>query len=113
MRSPYLHLGCGRSWSRFDAVALDNSGDVVAAVEAERSNNDLLDAVPEDYDKLAAVDPEVAIWIVENRDGDHAVLNALNNPKDGVQKRAAMTSSSGVGCPVTLLAATGYERYVL
>jgi hypothetical protein len=71
---------------RYDAVALDSSGEIVAAVEAERTNHDLLDAVPEDYDKLAAVDPEAAIWIVENRNGAHAVLEALNNPNDNVQR---------------------------
>ncbi|QLD87057.1 DUF87 domain-containing protein [Natronomonas halophila] len=71
---------------RYDAVALDSSGEIVAAVEAERTNHDLLDAAPEDYDKLAAVDPEAAIWIVENRSGAHAVLEALNNPNDNVQR---------------------------
>jgi hypothetical protein len=71
---------------RYDAVALDRSGEIAAAVEAERTNHDLLDAAPEDFDKLAAVEPEAAIWIVENRSGAHAVLEALNKPNDNVQR---------------------------
>jgi hypothetical protein len=46
-------------------------------------NNDLAQAVPDDYDKLAAQDPEAAIWIVKNREAAHAILTALNTPPDG------------------------------
>lgn len=69
--------------SRLDAVGLDDNGDVVVAVEAERSNHDTLRAVPEDFDKMAAHEPEAAIWVVKNRDGAHDVLNALNDPPEG------------------------------
>ena len=61
---------------RLDAAAVDETGDVIAGLEAERMNNDLAQAVPDDYDKLAAQDPEAAIWIVKNRE-------ALNTPPDG------------------------------
>lgn len=68
---------------RLDAVGIDAAGDVLVTLEAERSNHDTLRAVPEDYDKMAALDPEAAIWLVENRDGAHDVLGALNDPPAG------------------------------
>jgi DNA helicase HerA-like ATPase len=68
---------------RLDAVGLDTDGNVVVAVEAERSNHDTLTAVPTDYDKMAELDPEAAVWIVKNREGAHEVLRALNEPADG------------------------------
>ena len=68
---------------RLDAAAVDESGDVVAALEAERINHDVTRAVPEDYDKLAAQEPEAAIWIVKNRAAAHEIVEALNTPPDG------------------------------
>lgn len=68
---------------RLDAAGLDEDDNVVVALEAERSNHDTLRAVPEDYDKMAALDPEAAIWVVKNRDGAHDVLDALNDPAEG------------------------------
>jgi hypothetical protein len=68
---------------RLDAAAVDETGDVVAGLEAERMNNDLAQAVPDDYDKLAAQDPVAAIWIVKNREAAHEILTALNTPPDG------------------------------
>lgn len=68
---------------RLDAAGLDGDGDVVVTVEAERSNNDTLRAVPEDYDKMAACEPDDAIWIVKNREMAHGVLDALNDPPTG------------------------------
>lgn len=68
---------------RLDAAGLDEDGNVVVALEAERSNHDTLRAVPDDYDKMAACDPEAAIWIVKNRDAAHDVLDALNDPPEG------------------------------
>lgn len=55
----------------------------MVALEAERSNHDLLRAVPEDYDKMAAHEPEAAIWLVKNREAAHDVLDALNDPPEG------------------------------
>nr|WP_321167052.1 hypothetical protein [Halorubrum sp. GN11GM_10-3_MGM] len=46
---------------RLDAAAVDEAGEVIAGLEAERMNNDLTQAVPEDYDKLAAQNPTAAI----------------------------------------------------
>ena len=68
---------------RLDAAAVDETGAVVAALEAERINNDASRAIPEDYDKLAAEEPNAAIWIVKNREAAHAVIEALNTPPDG------------------------------
>ena len=68
---------------RLDAAAVDETGGVVAGLEAERMNNDLARAVPDDYDKLAAQDPAAAIWIVKNREAAHEILSALNTPPDG------------------------------
>ncbi len=69
--------------NRLDAAGLDENGDVVVAVEAERSNHDTLRAVPDDFDKMAAHEPEAAIWVVKNRDGAHDALDALNDPPEG------------------------------
>lgn len=71
---PYYELDDGH---RLDVAGLDADGTVRAVVEAERTNHDILRAVPEDYDKMAALDPEDAIWIVRNRDAAHDVLEAL------------------------------------
>ncbi|TKX87206.1 hypothetical protein EXE43_04415 [Halorubrum sp. SS5] len=68
---------------RLDAAAVTETGDVVAGLEAERMNNDLARAVPDDYDKLAAQEPDAAIWIVKNREAAHKILTALNTPPDG------------------------------
>ncbi|WP_239640446.1 ATP-binding protein [Halogeometricum pallidum] len=75
----YYEVGEGR----LDAVGLDTNGDIVVALEAERSNHDTRRAVPEDFDKMAEHRPEASIWIVENRDGAHRVLSSLNEPSDG------------------------------
>ncbi|MFC4447485.1 type IV secretory system conjugative DNA transfer family protein [Halorussus aquaticus] len=77
---PYYELDDGH---RLDVAGLDADGNVQAVVEAERANHDILRAVPEDYDKMAAFDPEDAIWIVKNRDAAHDVLEALNEPPTG------------------------------
>ena len=55
------------------------------------SNHDTLRAVPDD-DKMAGVDSEAAIWIVENRDGSHDGLEALNEPANG-EPRVEKTDS--------------------
>ena len=68
---------------RLDAAAVDEAGDVVAALEAERINHDANRAIPDDYDKLAAETPRAAIWIVKNREAAHTVVEALNTPPDG------------------------------
>lgn len=77
--SPYHEVDGGR----LDVAGLNDDGEVVVAVEAERSNHDTRRAVPDDFDKMAAEDPDEAIWIVTNRDGAHDVVEALNDPPDG------------------------------
>ncbi|QLD88798.1 ATP-binding protein [Natronomonas salina] len=68
---------------RLDAVVVDSDGDVVVTLEAELSNHDTRRAVPADFDKMAACDPDHAIWVVKNRAGAHDVLQALNDPAEG------------------------------
>ncbi|WP_435066086.1 ATP-binding protein [Halobaculum sp. EA56] len=69
--------------TRLDAAGLDATGTVVIALEAERSNHDTREGVPADYDKMALLNPEEAIWIVPNRETGHEVLHALNDPLSG------------------------------
>jgi hypothetical protein len=68
---------------RLDVAVLDATGEIVIAAEAERSNNDTLRAVPADFDKMAACDPDQAIWVVEGRTEGHEVIRALHSPGDG------------------------------
>ncbi|WP_135303730.1 type IV secretory system conjugative DNA transfer family protein [Haloarcula amylovorans] len=68
---------------RIDAVGLDGEGRVVVTLEAERINHDLRRAVPEDYDKMAACDPDEAVWITMSHSEAHRVLRALNDPLEG------------------------------
>ncbi|WP_226022849.1 ATP-binding protein [Halomicrobium salinisoli] len=68
---------------RLDVAGLDGDGDVVVTVEVERVNNDIHRAVPDDYDKMAACDPDEAIWIVMSRKDGHEILSALNDPPEG------------------------------
>ncbi len=68
---------------RYDAVGLDGDGGVVVTLEAERVNGDVYTAVPEDYDKLAAPEPEAAIWVTVNGTAANEVLHVLNRPAHG------------------------------
>lgn len=80
---------------RLDIAGLDEQGEVVVAVEAERINNDVHRAVPDDYDKMAACDVAEAIWIVLTQSAGHEVLRALNDPPEGeprVEKTYAETT---------------------
>ncbi|WP_458189467.1 ATP-binding protein [Haladaptatus sp. NG-WS-4] len=86
---PYYELEDGH---RLDVAGLDEDGEIRVVVEAERVNHDVRRAVPEDYDKMAAFDPEDAIWIVKNRESAHDVLYALNEPPIG-QPRVQKTYS--------------------
>lgn len=85
-----------RYWSdgrnRLDAVALDDDGAVVAALEAELINNDVYSAVPADYDKMAAHEPAAALWLTKRRDDARRILAVLNDPADG-DVRVAKTYS--------------------
>ncbi len=72
-----------RYWSppdantRLDVVGLDATETVVIAVEVERPTNDLRTGVPDDYDAMAAVDPQAALWVVSNRKLGHRVVEVL------------------------------------
>jgi hypothetical protein len=68
---------------RLDIVGLDANGEIVLTIEAERINHDQYEAIPKDYDKMAACDPEDAIWVVFSRKDAHTVLSRLNAPADG------------------------------
>ena len=68
---------------RLDCVGLDVDGEIIVTVEAERVNHDIKRAVPEDFDKMAACEPEEVIWIVMSRQAGHDVLAALNDPPEG------------------------------
>jgi hypothetical protein len=63
---------------RLDVAGLDADGGVVVCVEVERVNNDLAEAAPADYEKMAACNPEEAIWVVMTQADGHAVLRTLN-----------------------------------
>jgi hypothetical protein len=68
---------------RLDLVGLNDSGAIRVTVEVERVNNDLAEAAPSDYDKMAACDPDEAIWVVMSNRDAHRIVSALNNPADG------------------------------
>jgi len=68
---------------RLDVVGVDASGEVVVALEAERINNDVAEAVVADFDKMAELQPAEAIWVVPSRSDGARILDALNEPSDG------------------------------
>ncbi|WP_312619046.1 TraM recognition domain-containing protein [Haloarcula sp. 1CSR25-25] len=71
---------------RLDVAGLDADGSVVVAVEAERMNNDVHRAAPEDFDKMADCDVEEAIWIVMSQSAGHNLLEVLRSPADGTPR---------------------------
>jgi DNA helicase HerA-like ATPase len=73
----------GDTEHRLDAAGLDATGEIIITLEAERINHDLIEAVPSDFDKMAACDPAEAIWLAMERKGAHEILRALNEPKHG------------------------------
>lgn len=88
---PYYGVDGGR---RLDLVGLDADGEIVVAIEAERSNQDRRSAAPADFDKMAATGCEEAIWVAMSRSKGHEILAALNDPKDG-NPRVEKTYSDG------------------
>lgn len=87
---------------RLDVAVLDADGSVVVAAEAERSNNDTLRAVPADFDKMAACEPEQAIWMVAGRSQGHEVIRALHSPGDGEPRVEKTYSESSPLSKVTI-----------
>ncbi|WP_207589990.1 ATP-binding protein [Halomontanus rarus] len=91
---PYYELD-NEDQHRLDVAAIDDQDDIVVTVEVERINHDAKRAIPEDYDKMAACDPEEAIWLVMKQAAGHKVLSALNDPAEGeprVEKTYAKTT---------------------
>ncbi|WP_247009719.1 type IV secretory system conjugative DNA transfer family protein [Halorientalis litorea] len=69
------------SQARLDVVGLDTTGQIHVVGEAERLNNDRAVAPIHDFDQLAAIDPEEAIWAVSSSGNGHeAVLQPLQDP---------------------------------
>lgn len=69
--------------TRFDMVGLDAEGEIVGIGEAERLNNDRATAAIRDYDQIAAINPEEAVWVVPSSKAGHkAVLQPLANPSE-------------------------------
>lgn len=68
---------------RLDVVGLDAAGETVVTVEVERINHDTRQAVPEDYDKMAACDPDEAIWLAMSSSDAHEIVQALHDPLEG------------------------------
>jgi len=71
---------------RLDVAGLDAEGEIVVTMEIERINHDTRRAVPEDYDKMAACEPEEAIWMAMSHSEAHEILQALNDPLEGVPR---------------------------
>ncbi|RXK47010.1 ATP-binding protein [Halorientalis pallida] len=71
---------------RLDLAGLDVDGEIVVVCEIERVNHDLRRAAPSDYDKMAACDPEEAIWVAMSHSEAHEILQALNDPLEGDQR---------------------------
>ncbi|CQH46352.1 uncharacterized protein HHUB_1216 [Halobacterium hubeiense] len=71
---------------RLDAAVLAADGTVVATLEAERINNDRGEAIPRDFDQMAACDPQQAWWLVKTRSDAAALLRALHDPPDGAPR---------------------------
>jgi hypothetical protein len=80
---PYHEIEVDGEMRRLDCAGLDADGDVVVALEAERINNDVAAAVPADFDKMAACEPDEAIWITLSRSDGARVVAALADPPDG------------------------------
>jgi hypothetical protein len=68
---------------RLDVAGLDEDDEIVIAVEVERINHDVRRAAPEDFDKMAACEPDEAIWVAMSHSEAHEILAALREPLDG------------------------------
>jgi len=94
--------------TRFDLVGLDASGSIRLIGEAERVNNDRKTAAINDYDKIAAVNPDEALWVVPTSSKGHkAVLEPLSSldsgqgdPRiDGYSESTRISTITGVSEP--------------
>lgn len=71
---------------RLDVAGLNSDGEIVIVGEVERINHDLRRAAPDDYDKMAACEPDEAIWVATSHKAGHKILAALNDPLAGDQR---------------------------
>lgn len=79
----YMDLADG---TRLDVAGLDAGGDPVITGEAERMNNDVYRAIPDDYDKMASCGPDEAYWVVKNREAGQKLVQILHDPPEGEQR---------------------------
>ena len=89
---PYYELD---DQHRLDLAGVDADGEIIVTAEVERINHDIRRAVPADFDKMAACEPEAAIWVVMKQADGHKILSALNDPLEGpprVEKTYAKTT---------------------
>ncbi len=89
---PYYELD---DQHRLDLAGVSSDGEIIVTAEVERINHDTRRAVPEDFDKMAACEPEAAIWVVMKQADGHKILSALNDPLEGtprVEKTYAETT---------------------
>ncbi|WP_226007463.1 ATP-binding protein [Natrinema salinisoli] len=89
---PYYELD---DQHRLDLAGVSDDGEIIVTAEVERINHDIGRAVPDDFDKMAACDPEAAIWVVMKQADGHRLLSALNDPLEGdprVEKTYAKTT---------------------
>jgi hypothetical protein len=72
--------------TRFDVVTITDSGVIHGIGEAELSNNDRATAALRDYEKIAAIEPEVALWgVPSSGKGHEAVIQPLSDPPEDVE----------------------------
>ncbi|MFD1562829.1 ATP-binding protein [Haloarchaeobius amylolyticus] len=89
---PYYELD---DQHRLDLAGVDADGEIIVTAEVERINHDVRRAVPADFDKMAACEPEAAIWVVMKQADGHKILSALNDPLEGpprIEKTYAKTT---------------------
>jgi len=89
---PYYELD---DQHRLDLAGVNADGEIIVTAEVERINHDVRRAVPADFDKMAACEPEAAIWVVMKQADGHKILSALNDPLEGpprVEKTYAKTT---------------------
>ena len=68
---------------RLDVVGLDSQREVVLTIEAERVNHDVAEAAVSDFDKMAACEPDDALWVVTSQSDAVDIMEALYDPSDG------------------------------
>jgi hypothetical protein len=69
--------------TRFDLVGLDEERNIRLIGEAERHNNDAAEAAVRDYEQIATIEPEEALWAVPTSSKGHdAVLTPLAEHSD-------------------------------